>query len=215
MTTRSYGVELASHWATLVLLSRSPNFLSASQLNDAHQIMNLLLTLFFIVDFSFTLQRNLTWMQGNFWSRLQNSQNASHAGLYANEKSYMQKVMVHVPLIIIIIIWRVWTRIECTCSHFPLPTRFLHCIITTKVPAVQLIMLTPWISYLVALEPVWFRSVLEPFPVEDRSREQLELNVCKRTTVSLDHLIEHYSVQLELNWLCIFSSSSPSCSQAG
>ena len=62
-------------------------------------------------------------------------------------------------------------------------------------------MLIPRISYLAALEPVWFHSVLEPFPKEDRSQEQLELNVFKKTTVSLDHIIKHYSVQLELNWL--------------
>ena len=66
------------------------------------------------------------------------------------------------------------------------------------------VMLIPRISYLAALEPVWFHSVLEPFPMEDRSQEQLELNVFKKTTVSLDHMIKHYSVQLELNWLCVF-----------
>ena len=51
--------------------------------------------------------------------------------------------------------------------------------------------------------------------MEDRSQEQRELIVFKKTTVRLDHLIEHYSVLLELNWLCVFCSSRPSCLKAG
>ena len=34
--------------------------------------------------------------------------------------------------------------------------------------------------------------------MEDRSPEQLELNVFKKIMLRLDHLIEHYLVQLEL-----------------
>ena len=73
LVTMSYSVELAFRQAILTLLSNSPNFLNVSQLNDAHQIMNKLLTLLFIIDFSLTLQRNPPWMQGNFWLKLQNS----------------------------------------------------------------------------------------------------------------------------------------------
>ena len=51
--------------------------------------------------------------------------------------------------------------------------------------------------------------------MEDRSQEQRELIVFKKTTVRLDHLIEHYSVQLQLNWLCVSCSSRPSCLKAG
>ena len=51
--------------------------------------------------------------------------------------------------------------------------------------------------------------------MEDRSQEQRELIVFKKTTVTLDHLIEHDSVLLELNWLCVFCSSRPSCLKAG
>ena len=51
--------------------------------------------------------------------------------------------------------------------------------------------------------------------MEDTNQEQLELNVFKRTAVRLHHLIEHYSIQLELNWLCVFWSPSPSCLKAG
>lgn len=49
----------------------------------------------------------------------------------------------------------------------------------------------PRISYLAALEPVWFRSVLAPSPVEDRSQEQLELNVIKKNHHKVRSLIEH------------------------
>ncbi len=45
------------------------------------------------------------------------------------------------------------------------------------------------ITYLVALEPVWFHSDLEPFPVEDKNQEQLELKVSINDSKfrSLDH----------------------------
>ena len=51
--------------------------------------------------------------------------------------------------------------------------------------------------------------------MEGKSLEQLELNVFKRTIVRLDHLIEHYGVQLKLNWSCLVCHSGPCCPKAG